>query len=511
MSKTEILVSLITSLSKSEKRSVVMHSRRSDGEKDYIALFDIICDGVYDTQELQRRFRRERPGSSFDTTVKYLYNVVLNCLIEIRMGRDREFGYMSRLMKVKVLFEKSLYREGLAQLSKIEAQATKTEDYNIVFMALETELEVLTALDFGDLSEQQLVRRQVRMQESIRVVRNIYEHSFLYQLLRYRLSRKANVATSSKAGTFDDLIFSELNIVNKLPGKVFEISKNHLLFQANYFTGIGDTNQAFWAFTELNTLFEKNKHLWQNPPTDYLNVLEGTLSSLRAMGRYEDMDYFLDKLEGLCRESRYDSFRLEAMCIVFLYGMFRLLDRGLYVEALAFKWTNEKPLIDNLSHLNANRQAEIILYVSLLHYLNGNLPAAKKAINRIVFQGRDFTYLALYRAIRLVNLIYMYEEGEMNLIKSESRSILREMKEYSHRGSMEELFLRFINTSLPVTMSKRLELWGSYARPIARIRGNNKDKKLLSVFDFLSWIEAKITKRQMSDIVKAAIDDYKKP
>ncbi len=500
MSKTETLISLVDTLSKAEKRSIALHSKMSSGEKDYLFLFDLACGGIYDKDELRSAFLKERPGASFDTVVKYLYKVILDRLVEIRMERDTDYSLIGRLMKVRVLFEKSLYNEGLAQLQKIEAQAARVENYQVVLMALALELETLTGLDFANLSEKQLVKRQVRLQETMRIVRNIQEHSALYELLRFRLSRKPHLPSDS----LNDLIFSELNIVNKLSVEIFDISKNHLLFQANYFIGIGQPVNALKAFTELNDLFESKPHMLHNPPIYYLNVLEGILNSLRSIGRYDDMEYFLERLAGL--SSNFESFQLEVQAVVFLYRIVTLLDHGRYEEALALKWTYEEPLIENLSRLNVNRQAEVILYVSLLHYLNGNVNAARKSISMIVVKGKDFTYLALYRAVRLVNLIYMYEAGEANLIRYESRSILRELREYAHPGSVEEFFIRFVNTALPATMSRRTALWDELRKSVPRFRRNNMDRKVLSIFDFISWIESKVKKRPMKEVVKLSIN-----
>jgi hypothetical protein len=468
------------------------------GEKDYLYLFDLVCSGVGDKEQLRGAFLKEHPGASFDTVAKYLHKVILDRLVEIRMEKNTDYNLIGRLMKVRVLFEKSLYTEGLNQLQKIEAQAARIENHKIVLMALALELETLTGLDFINLSEKQLIKRHVRLQETIRVIRNIQEHSALYELLRYRLSRKPQLSTNA----FNDLIFSELNIVNKLNAEVFDISKNHLLFQANYFIGIGQPVNALQAYTELNELFESKPHMRRTPPIYYLNVLEGILSSLRSIGRYDDMEYFLRRLEGL--HSNFDSFRLEVLSVIFLYRVFSFLDHGRYEEALALKWTYEEPLLSNISRLNVNRQAEVILYVSLLHYLNGNVNEARKSISAIVVKGKDFTYLALYRAVRLINLIYMYEAQERELIRYESRSILRELKEYSLPGSVEEFFIRFLNTPIPATMSRRMALWGELSKSVPGFRRNNMDRKVLSIFDFIHWIESKVKKRPMKEIVKAA-------
>lgn len=504
MSKTDILIALVNSLTKGEKKSVRMYSNVSSGDKDYIVLYDLINGGISDKDELRREFARIKPETSFDTIVKYLYKIVLDSLVDLRKEQDSYFDLFNRLMRVKVLFEKSLYREGLNMLQTIEANATKSENYYVLLFALRLEMEGLISLDFDDMSEKQLIKKQNAMQNVIRVIRNIHEHSFLYELLRYRISRKANTIATKQGKVFEDLIFSELNIVNSLNVDVFEISKQHLLFQANYFVGIGDANQALRSFMELNELFEKHKHLWANPPVYYLNVLEGALSNLRNMNRYSDMDYFITQLSKIKGSNA--TFQIEVVSIEFLYKVYPMMDRGRYVEALALKWTYEDQLLKNISQLNINRQGQVIVCVSLLHYLNGNLDMAKKQLNQVVFRGKDFAATALFRAIRMINLMYLYESQEFDLIKVESRSIKREVNEYAHHDLLVDLFIRFINTTLPVTMSKRMTLWQSYAKTITLIEKNNADKKLLRVFDFISWMESKVRRTSVSEIVTSKID-----
>lgn len=46
MVKTDIVINLVYSLNKGEKKSIKMCARHSTGEKNYIVLFDLICQGI---------------------------------------------------------------------------------------------------------------------------------------------------------------------------------------------------------------------------------------------------------------------------------------------------------------------------------------------------------------------------------------------------------------------------------------------------------------------------------
>lgn len=484
-----------------------MYARHSTGEKDYIVLFDLICRGITDKDNLRNEFNQLRPGASFDTTIKYLYKIITDVLLNLKMNKDSYFALYERFLKCRILYEKSLYEECLQQLQKIQSTALKSENFYILLSASRLELDVLISIDFGDMTEKLLLRKQTKLMETIRTIRNMLEHSSLYELLRYRISRKSNVITGSQRKYFDDLVFSEMNIINKMDSDIFTISKQHLLFQANYFIGIGDSNQALKSFIELNSLFEENKHLWVNPPIYYLDVLEGVLSSLRSLRKYNEMPYFIEQLNKLIDEYSYTNFRMEVLCVLFLYKLHPLLDHGKYEEALALKWNYEDVLINKISQLNTNRQGEIILYASLINYLNKDMKSARRILNMVVFSSKELVHLALFRVIRMVNLIYLYETGNMELIRSESRSLAREIKEYSHKNSLEALFIRFVNTSLPITQKKRSALWDSYSKNITLIKKNKADRKLLNVFDFLSWMESKIKKQPIAITVKANIEN----
>lgn len=78
MRKSESLIQLVNSLSKQEKKEFSCYITNKQ-EKDYILLFRLIDDKhLTGAEELKQAFLRERPGASFNTSVTYLYNLLIN-------------------------------------------------------------------------------------------------------------------------------------------------------------------------------------------------------------------------------------------------------------------------------------------------------------------------------------------------------------------------------------------------------------------------------------------------
>ena len=70
MNKATILLVLIRSMTKAEKRFLKLYSNLQDGDKVYLRLFDLMkeCSSV---EETARRFGREAEKCSFEIAVKH--------------------------------------------------------------------------------------------------------------------------------------------------------------------------------------------------------------------------------------------------------------------------------------------------------------------------------------------------------------------------------------------------------------------------------------------------------
>jgi len=501
MLKSESLIHLINNLTKQEKKEFSLYISNKP-EKDYIFLFRLIDDKkISDPEELKMSFLAAKPASSFNTVVIYLFDLLIDILTRLRTEQDSYYLLFNELLHARVLYEKSMYQECFQVLKKVKEKAVYYENHFALLVAQRLELNYLLTLDFEDMDEQKLLNKQYKMNNTLKSIRQLNEQSSLYELLKYRMINRGASRSLEETQKLDDLVTCEISIVASAGVENFEIKKNHQLFQANYFITVGDYKAAFNSFVELNKLFEENSHLWNNPPVYYLMTVEGMLESLRIMHNYEGMNYFIEKLTKLSSPS--SSFQLNVTYVIFIYRLFSFIDAGDFDKAGMWIAEHQASLIDKMLLLKEQQQAEMSLYIALIHLGNGEYRKARKRLSATIGRGHLYS-LPLFRTIRIVNVMIHYELGDVDYIQSEIRSIKREMsKNKGYNLKVESFLLKFLNYSFADTnRKKRAQIWESMAEEVHALYADKYETQILRKFDFVAWVEAKIFEVPLSDILK---------
>lgn len=502
MLKSEALIFLVNSMTQPEKKAFKISSQQRKSAPAYLSLFNIISKNrTAGTDQVKKEFLSLNQKASFDATVKYLYKIILDTLLELRKEQDSYYKLFNSIMKARVLFEKSMFENCFELLEKVKKDSKKLENYYALLLASKLELEFLLALNFPMVDEKSLLNKHYKINEILSFIRKIHEQSSLYELLKYRVVYLGNVRSPQQKLNLNDLVVSEMSILASSNLENFEISKLHQLFQANYLISVGDYKSALRSYIELSSLFEKNKHLWNNPPIHYLLTLEGVLDSLRSIRNYEGMQYFIVQLKKL--ESPSVNFNANASCLVFLYELFPKLDKGDFTSAAEHLEQNLDTLYSKMHLLNPTRQAELSLYAALIFFGRKDFKKAHKFLNMIILKRKNYYYMPLYRTIRLVNLMILNEIGDFPLISYETRSIKREMKEIDKGYQIEKTMLSFLNKqNMPATIRKREILWEKFSGEVELLRNDIFEQQVLRIFDFTAWIESKIRKIPLNEVLQ---------
>jgi hypothetical protein len=501
MSKIQSLITLVHSLTHAEKKAFRIRSGRNKQQPDYLLLYDIIDKHpALSKDEIQDLFSKASPRATFETTGKYLFGLLLETMLDLRNEQD-SFSYLyKRIIHARMLYEKSLINESLNILEEVIKQAEKFENHNALLLALRLELDYLLAAGFLQMDEKTLLKKQFKLTDALKYIRKINEQSSLYEILKHRILNKGQIRTQKQKDDLNDLVFSEISLVSSLNVDNFEINKLHQLFQSNYLISVGDYQSALNSYYELNNLFEENKHLWNNPPVYYLHTLEGILESLRSIRNYEGMPYFIDQLKHIASESA--TFKLNVVCTTYLYELFPLLDRGDFQPCNTLMLTYKELLYDKFNSLPRSRQAELSLYTSLVYFGNGEYQKAHKFLNQIILQGKNYFTLPLFRTIRLVNLMILYKLNDVDLIKYEIRTMMRDIGRFERNYRIERFLFRFVSKPLPSPSFKRKLIWDKTKKELDDIKQDLFERKILQIFDFTAWIESVMTKIPLTEVLK---------
>ena len=500
MIKTEALLYLVNSMTKPEKKAFKTAST-SLKVPNYIKLYTLIDkDKNITSDSLKARYLALYKGAAFDTSVNYLYKILLNTMLELRKEQDSYYSLFDKILKARILFEKSLYKECFDLLHKVMASAKAFENYYALLISSRFELEYLLSLNFPELDEKSLLHKHFKVNETLRITQKIHQQSALYELLRHRMIYKGNARSENQKTELNDLVVSEMSIVASSNIENLEINKLHQLFQANYLISVGDYKSALHSFYELNNLLEGNKHLWSDPPIYYVLTLEGVLDSLRSLHQYDGMTPFIHQLKKLNTPSL--NFNTNVTCLIFLYELFPMLDRGDFFSSDILMKKYADKLLKKVHLLSLARNAELSLYVALIQFGLKEYRKAQKTLSGIIFTSKDYSYLPLFRTIRLVNLMILYELRDFELIKHETQSIKRDMHTIGKEYKIERRILSFVNKpNLPVSAVKRKLMWEKIQKDLELLHHDVYEQQTLRLFDFSAWIESKIRKVYLSEVL----------
>jgi hypothetical protein len=154
--------------------------------------------------------------------------------------------------------------------------------------------------------------------------------------------------------------------------------------------------------------------------------------------------------------------------------------------------------------LDIGKQAEIYLYQALVHLGNDDINQAHNCIEQVLQQSSLYSSLPIYRTFRLVHLLIQYELGNYEYIRYETRAFRRNLQPDSKRSYLlERTVIKFLSSGeVPSVTTIRLALWKKINSSFDKIRTDKYERQQLKLFDFSAWIEAKLKKKPLGEILK---------
>ncbi len=490
----ENLARLIQSLSGAEKRHFKMTTRKQGGEKDYLGLFEIIEQHDHaETHTIKERFARQYPQSVIYNTTRYLFKLLTDSLIQAKMEKDTVFSIFQDIMRVKILQERSLHEDAHDLLNRIKHKTSSAQQHLLEYYVRRLELDYLSESKLFQLEDQWLIENQMKAKDILKTLHHIHDHHSLFELLKYRLLHSGKVSSDKEKKRLNDLILSEMILVSGKSKNSFPAQKLHLLFQSFFFTDIGDDHSALQTFYALNTLFENNLHLLDKPPLDYLLTLNGILDSLHTLKQFEKIPFFLEKLHQLDSAEYPEYFRWRVRKGSLVYQLILYCQDSRFVDAVHYWQQTGQAVLKQYPLINEERQWELYFYSSLAYYGIGSWKKAHAGIHQAMTQHKMQSQWLVCKAIRLLDIIIYYEQGDTDYLEYEIRSYRRFFRKKDALLQSENLLFKFIAAN-PAHSQKRLpeKTVRLFERELSQVTVDKYENHLLKYFDYLAWIRFRV-------------------
>lgn len=503
--KSDALFQLIKSLKKSEKRYFKLFaSGDTEGNsKKYLLLFDLIDkQSVFDEAALLRKEPSIIP-QQLSNLKAHLYKKILQSIRRYDQANVIDIQIREMIDHTQILFNRSLYGQCTSLLKKAKKLAQKIDNLELQLEILKWEKNVLTQTvgRRNQIRANRIIEDVQNTNKRINNVNNFTNLSVKLNSLYLKIGFIRNEADYDKvinifnASIYDedegDLSLNErLNLYNLLVGYYF--------FLQNFEKGYHYAKK--WV-----DLFNENKEIRNSKIETYLNALNNLLIAQFKLYRYHEFVETSKRLRAIRHTPKglmNENIQLKLLKYTYVHEFNRFFMLGDFDIGVSLI-NKLKPGLENfISQLD--NHSRLIMYYKLacLYFGNSNYHESIAWLNRILnYESIDLRE-DIHSFARILNLISHYELGNMDVIDYYIRSTYRFLLKKDDMHLFQKYILRFLKIlSAEFTEARLIPEFRKLRSQLLPLQDNPYEKRAFIYFDIISWLESKIEKRQVQEVI----------
>lgn len=498
---------LVKSLSKAEKRYFKLYASLGVSGEDasYLKLFDLIeQQKKYDESKIRRKFSGVT-SLQFANRKKHLYSLILESLRLYHSDHSVDAKLWNNLCQIEVLYDKQLISQCRKLINKTKELAEQFGKHRILQELITWEERLLVETIASEKTEEEIAQLYAENLRQNELSRNV---TMLRQLLNesVKFFRRGGLLRTKEG-------IAELNRMMKHPLlqdekklKTYHERYHFLSIWGMYYMLLSDWKRSYEFRKKHLELIEAHPHHIEDSPRLYTSVLNSYILCCEYTHRAEELEKTFGKVKAMLHDPANANkhavlFRLLGCCASVLH---------FYIHSGEFE--KGKELIGQIenSFLKLNpdisKSFEMSMYYTLAYMYFGaeDFKRSLQWLNRILNETSSGVRDDILVSARLFNLILHFELGNENLIEYNVKSTYRFLFTKNRLFKIENIVLDFIRKKMPRTNSKKetLAAFAELKTQIEKISSEPLEKKALEYFDYISWLESKITGRKFAEVMK---------
>ena len=488
-------------------RFVLVNSSKQ--ERNYLILFHLIDkQDIYNEDEILKKGNFIKKNQLPDLK-HYLYNMILKCLRSYRSGISADVQLKDILNDVACLYDRGLYTECRTELVRAEDVAHRHENYPHL-------LEIITWKEkiAGTINPAESYMEEVSLRFSgektrvLDILRNMNAFLTLYNRMVRLYHKYGDTRTPELRKNFDDimkdpLMASEENALSFKAKLFFNSIKN------DYYDIIGETINSYHAAKRSVELMDLYPDIKREEYKRYLSHLFNLGLAQVNLGKTHEVPGTVEKLRqvpGFLHAKLRETEDVQSDLFYFSYflELQSCLSSGDFEKALLLIPGIERNLKLFKGKINPIRELLFHYCIAYLYFSANRFSSALQWLNKIVHSREINLKEDIYSFARILNLITHYELGNTGVLEYIVRSTYRYLSKRNRLYKVESSVLNFIRKRLSaVHPSKNLTIeFTELKQVLEELIKEPFEKKAMAYFDFISWLESKITGRSFAEIVK---------
>ncbi len=505
IAKSSELFSLVKSLSKAEKRNFKLYAGRNhkQGQLKFIELFDVLEKAkTYDEHQILKDLKGV-PKRKLVNLKRHLYTQILNSLRVITVSKRPNVELRGLIDYAYILYDKAFYIEAIKILDKAKKHAEK---YNMYFMHL-TIIEFEKRIESRHITRSGQDKAYALIEESAKINKKVSAATHLSNLRthlhgRYlqnghcrSIEEKTELEAFFESG-LQEVRENELGPVEKVYLYQSYVWYNHILLDFRSCLKYAEK----WLY-----LLESEPEMIDRDVDLYLRAFHYILSSCFHLREKEKLNTFLLKVEAF-RKSNYKRFNQLSKIISFQYvhsaRLNKIIIHGNFEDGQQVISRTLKRIRKYQLNLDAHRILVFYFKIAWIYFGNKNYAKSIFYLNKIVNDELPKLREDLQIYSRLMFLMCHYELGNYDMFKYSIKTFKPYFKKLENAYPLQEITQATFLKLAAAPKAEHKTIMKNALTQLKVLQENSFYNVSFTYLDVISWLEAKITDRALSEIIR---------
>lgn len=499
----DFLFVLIKSLSKSEKRQFKVYVNRLgiNADAKFLLLFDVLDKSKFydESKIIERKITTKQQLSNLKA---HLYRQILVSLRTNPSNQNNKITIREQLNFATILYNKGLYKQSLKILDKTKQFALSLEEKDIAYEIVELEKVI----------ESQFITRSSnsRADELIEDAKNLSEKNALNSKLSNLSLKLYNLMLSNGyAKNENEKLHIEKYFEENLPVNTIQMGFREKLwfFKAHVwkYLLIQDFVHAYEFSLKWVKLFYEHPEMIENHPVWFIKGNNYLLNALFILRKRKRFDIWLNKLETTILSDDFPkNENIEAIVFTNLYKakINSLFLHGDYINSneVIRKIKAHKEFHD---HKIDDHHILILNYkIASTYFGNQDYKKCLKVLDNIINHKNTSVREDLYFNSRILSIMTMIDSGfDENLDEfiDETKTFYKKMKNTTR---FHDLVIKLFSEKHYSYPNDQKKIFKKFLEEFKMLMKNNYFMRNLVYLDIISWLEAKLSNRNISEVIK---------
>lgn len=503
--KSNALFDLVNSLNKNEKRyfKVIVSSSKDVEDKKIILLFDHIA-GLQNSEDedIFNKVPHLKP-SQLSNLKAYLFEKILQVLRMYHAAKVKDIQIREQIDFAQILLERRLYKPARRCMDKAKKMAQSNLNLELQLEILKMEKSVVMQnIGEADSYVDDIV-------EEVKILNgqifNINTFTNLSIKLNSYYTRIGFIRDEQDEIKIKDFFNSNISTYQEQQLSIVEKLSLYRLYIGYYFF-LQDFEYGYIYSQRLKDTFENTASLIENMPDDYIKALNNLLIAQNKLFKYHEFVATNLKLQSVAEMSNvriHESIRIRLLKYFYMHEINRFFMTGDFTKGVELIINEQGRELTALLDMLDKHSALVLNYkIACLYFGAGNYGQALKTLNKIINSSSTDLREDLHCFARILNLVCHFELGNFDVIKHYIISTYRFLLKKDDLRMFQKFVLRFLkNLSNDIEGKNLIKQFQELKIQLLPLVDSTYEKRAFIYFDIISWLESKIEKRTVQEII----------